>query len=536
MIYWKRMVIILPRKFIAAIFALCFMLMTACGQSEVSSEDSSDITTTAISVEDTTVSPTTITTSSEHPSGTTSTVKTTKKTTTTNKTTTAPADNIPYEKPPTINRSNLINPQSGGYDAQAQALRKSIVNSPDKLKIVGDVYYISYSWNDSNSGTSKVKAWRTINAYNENRWILKSGDTVLFERGGVYRGTLHLISGVTYGAYGSGPKPNIYGSVKNYADEKLWKKSSKNNVWEISVPGLLDVGNIVFDHVKAVGIKRIKGISELNKDFLFYHDHGKQNIYLYLSKGNPGKLYSDIEFSEKKHVLNGGSATNVTIDNLCVMYGGAHGIQFVSTKDIKITNCEIGWIGGSIQKGDTQYGNGIEFWNDCENILVENNWVYQCYDAGITHQGDPGSIQKNVVFRGNLVEYCVYALEFFLHESEGLMENITYENNVLRFAGYGFGFDRSYIGAVSLVNGWGHKHPAVNFNIRNNVFDLSNYYLIVLYYNGPQSIKFNGNTYYQKGNRVADWSERHLRAKSQSELEKQIAKIESSPKLVKYLG
>jgi hypothetical protein len=53
-----------------------------------------------------------------------------------------------------------------------------------------------------------------------------------------------------------------------------------------------------------------------------------------------------------------------------------------------------------------RYGNGFEVVDGCCDILVENNWVYQCYDAGITHQSSfqPGCVQENIVFRGNLIE------------------------------------------------------------------------------------------------------------------------------------
>ena len=47
------------------------------------------------------------------------------------------------------------------------------------------------------------------------------GDSILFKRGSVYRAKLELKMGtdydpITYGAYGEGEKPALYGSVANY--------------------------------------------------------------------------------------------------------------------------------------------------------------------------------------------------------------------------------------------------------------------------------------------------------------------------------
>jgi hypothetical protein len=33
---------------------------------------------------------------------------------------------------------------------------------------------------------------------------------------------------------------------------------------------------------------------------------------------------------------------------------------------------------------DTRFGNGIEIFGACDGFTAENNYVYQCYDTGIT--------------------------------------------------------------------------------------------------------------------------------------------------------
>lgn len=45
---------------------------------------------------------------------------------------------------------------------------------------------------------------------------------VLFERGGLWRGQLSTVEGVTYSAYGEGEKPRFYGSPENGTGESKW--------------------------------------------------------------------------------------------------------------------------------------------------------------------------------------------------------------------------------------------------------------------------------------------------------------------------
>jgi len=76
-------------------------------------------------------------------------------------------------------------------------------------------YYVSPGGSDGNAGTSTGTPWQTITPVNA---LLTSQDNVevLFERGGVYRGTVEVNgrSDILLGAYGSGNDPVISGSVE----------------------------------------------------------------------------------------------------------------------------------------------------------------------------------------------------------------------------------------------------------------------------------------------------------------------------------
>ena len=461
-------------------------------------------------------------TTTKKPDG--SKVTTTKKpdgskvTTTTgnNKTTKPSATVTDYEKPVTTNTAILYNGQTSSYDSQAETMRQNILNTKDQVKpsTTGKTYYVSYKGNDKNDGLTPATAWRSTTRVGKDPYAFSNGDVILFERGGVYRGKMKLWRGVSVGAYGSGPKPALYGSLQNYADESLWKETSTKNVWQLDVgKNTPDVGMIVFDHGKDVAAEGKKCATpyKLTKNFDFYHNVNRGRVELYCDKGNPGKIYSDIEVCSKDNVIGGvGSgvpAQNIRIDNLCIKYTGSHGIGFGNStgtpiKNITVTNCEIGWIGGSLLDKTVRYGNGFEVYGETDGLLFENNWVYMCFDTGYTNQGGPCT-QQNITVRNNLIEYCNYNIEIWVDKTKGKIANTVYENNVLRFAGYGFGTStESRFGSnnwlTSCFLGMQRAMPCDNVIVQYNVFDTSWRTLVVsAYADGVKGPLFKGNTWIQ---------------------------------------
>ena len=119
-------------------------------------------------------------------------------------------------------------------------------------------------------------------------------------------------------------------------------------------------------------------------------------------------------------------------------------------QNIVISNCDICWIGGStlyIDEGGrgVRYGNGIEFWSAAQDILIKNCRVWECWDAGITNQSNiDGVVQKNIIMRGNEIWNCEYSYEYWQQGEGARTENIVFENNVCRDAGYGWGHKRRW--------------------------------------------------------------------------------------------
>ncbi|MCQ2450063.1 MAG: right-handed parallel beta-helix repeat-containing protein, partial [Clostridia bacterium] len=264
----------------------------------------------------------------------------------------------------------------------------------------------------------------------------------------------------------------------------------------------------------------------------------EQRVYVYSANGvSPAERFDSIEMAGAGHIVNGSAIKNVTVENLCIKYGGEHGISLragvSALNNIGIRNCEVGFIGGSVQNGsETRYGNGIEVWKSCDGVTIENNWVYECYDAGITHQGSASPVQQNITIQNNLVEYCAYSIEYWVRQSEdggydsytagGQLKNISYTGNMLRFAGYGhfkpgwrYGeghhdpaesryhkdWDPYFWGsnavAVAHITSWPYDYNCDNFVISDNIMDTS-YGSIFYGYNlndGSLNASIQDNTY-----------------------------------------
>ncbi|CAN5362402.1 hypothetical protein BH09BAC3_BH09BAC3_10260 [soil metagenome] len=94
-------------------------------------------------------------------------------------------------------------------------------------------YYLSNHGNDDASGVSSANSWRTLNKLKLSSNQFHPGDSILFERGSSFNGSLTITASglpgkdLYIGAYGQGKKPSIRGSIKTGA----WI-SIGNNIWK----------------------------------------------------------------------------------------------------------------------------------------------------------------------------------------------------------------------------------------------------------------------------------------------------------------
>ena len=373
-------------------------------------------------------------------------------------------------------------------DKKADALLKAIEDAPDTLKPTGSgkTYYISNSGNDKNDGLSPKTARQNYVAVYP---FLQEGDVVLFNRGDVFRGFYQLVSGVSFGAYGEGIKPRIYGSV----DGKLGQWTDDGTgIWTYNQT-ITEYSNIVFNNGEKVGRPVKKKNLITKKEFNVFYSGAR--ISVYSPNGNPAEIFDSIEIVQgTKSILTGdksGETRNVTVQNLCLMYGGVHGFGSLGySYDMLIEGCIIGFMGGkNLHRGEISLGNAIEFMGGATNVTVRNNYLFQCYDTGVTHQGHMNNSRSaefdNITYDNNLIEYCVWAIESWIHARNGPTAediatgntfnygtvNIT--NNICRYSGWGWGsLDRPDKNVYSdlIYYSLNHIKP---LNIIGNIFDRS---------------------------------------------------------------
>ncbi len=364
----------------------------------------------------------------------------------------------------------------------------------------GRVYYVSSSeGDDSNRGldinapikTLAEVAKRQTEAYIGQGRIL-AGDVVLFKRGDEWHEHLSTAGGIQYSAYGEGPKPRILGSVE--ADNAAqWIETDVEHVYKFIDPltNKQDVGNIVFnegycygqrivkqatlDQALAVGRENIAsnglaqwkfipgdhkfaGYADLKAiadkipeaDLMYYHDREGYALYLYCEKGNPGDVFDSIDLCVKGHGVS--AANNVTLDNLFIGYAGSHGVSAGSVNNLIVRNCEIGWIGGSVQGEDVKvrFGNAVEIYGVGKNFQVYDNFIYQCFDCGPTIQvtlAESSTVKKaefrDVSFYNNALweaslEIWFGSTRINTEDYYAKLINVTMHDNFVTMSGFGW--------------------------------------------------------------------------------------------------
>ena len=434
--------------------------------------------------------------------------------------------------------------------AAAEAIKQEILSNTDSLKCEKTAYYVSNNGDDANDGLTPQTAWATLNKVNGAN--LKRGDGVYFERGGLWRGQLWAQEGVIYSAYGEGEKPKIYASPENGADPTKWSLlEGTNNIW-VYYMDMRDCGALVFDNDESFAVKvaprYVNGYlstvnkgepfdvrTELSEDLMFFSEADSVlyngvpfsyevmdwcdrneypdvvgTLYLRCDKGNPGEVFNSIEFMVRDNIVI--PECDTVFNNLCLKYTGFHGIYGYSGFDVSF--CEIGWIGGSPQFYDENgipvcAGNAVECGGNYDHFSVTDCYIYQCYDAGVSHQlPSESALMQNITYARNVITHTDAAVEVFYYPETCKAENILIADNYFLYSGYGW-----FMGILGKDNYWGaayqgHNYPNVseNFRMENNVFYLSTGPLISTAAAKENRPVLNGNTYVQHpGGILAQW-------------------------------
>ena len=234
-----------------------------------------------------------------------------------------------------------------------------------------------------------------------------------------------------------------------------------------------DVGNIILDGKKAAYKRWTKEDLQAQDDFWYDRDSGR---VFYYSKENPATLYSSIEAAVMRHVIDLSGVHDAVFDNLDLRYGAAHGFGGSGNARVRISNCDISWIGGGDQYAEggagrrVRFGNGIEFWSNAHDHLVENCRIWEVYDAALTNQGSGENAQINITYRNNLIWNCEYSFEYWNRDEKSRTENIVFTDNICLRAGYGWGHEQRPDKNGRCLMFYSNTAQTKNFVVRGNVF------------------------------------------------------------------
>ena len=261
-----------------------------------------------------------------------------------------------------------------------------------------------------------------------------------------------------------------------------------------------DVGNIILDGTKAAFKKWTRADLKTQDDF--WYDEKSIRV-VYYSDDNPAKKYKNIEAALHRHIVDHTICSHVVFDGLDIRYGAAHGFGGTKAKHCVYRNLDVSWIGGADQYrqgGDgrrVRYGNGIEFWADAEDCLVENCRLWEIYDAALTNQGSGVNVERNITYRNNTIWNSEYSFEYWNRGPESVTENVVFENNVCVDAGFGWGHAQRPTKNGRHVMMYNNQAKTKNLIIRNNVFCNATESLIRIDSDFRDGLMMEGNQYWQ---------------------------------------
>ncbi len=401
----------------------------------------------------------------------------------------------------------------------------------------GKCFYISsFRGDDGNDGLTPDTPWKSISKlwdYKAKGVLRKTkvnaGDGVFFERGSIFYPerlgrsqiiTLDVADGVTYGAYGEGPKPQFthaldFGAVRS--DENAagtWLPTEWENVW------LLDddvgywsaddgdrgedgsCGNIVINRGEYVGVRLLSekqtpshsdvdplfdGTSKtknygymcngkewfvaggtplvnpgtaLLHNLEYIHDPVEHKLYMYCDIGNPGEVFDDIKCSTDGYICYG-CLTGVWESVL-----GDNSPNVEIPKGTRLDNISIMYSGtmGAMLSGD-----GLVFSN------CEIGWC----------SGSVSSVESGKESNGSAINETVY--NCYLHDiGDGPLstqhgvdwtpgakpqnfENIEYYDNVIISSGNAVE-SLCYNETMRDETGIYGKNKQINFHVHDNIF------------------------------------------------------------------
>ena len=327
-------------------------------------------------------------------------------------------------------------------------------------------YYVSNSGDDTNNGYSDG-AWATLDKISTSTF--SPGDSILLERGSTWEVlksansevlvdtySLRVPSSgaegapITFGAYGSGAKPIIYGS-KNFNETGDWTEIDTNK-WS-TTSGLMPrqdgwMGTfVVFGSEAPDNVGYFIGpddVASLDTVKNYTYVTADDTIVVY-SVGNPATVYGNMHISSQGKPFYSDYKNYITVENIEVRRSQGCLILFDGGHDIIIQDCECHYFGGAYSPFGYRHGDGLALYSTMSNVIVRRCNVSQGFDAGISWQSfrsEYAEVASNITFEDNIVDGCGLGMAIVTYNkydySTGSFSDGYIRRNTISNSGYGW--------------------------------------------------------------------------------------------------
>ncbi len=370
-----------------------------------------------------------------------------------------------------------------GFDNEANNIADSITTS--------QTLYFASDGNDKNSGLSP-----DVPKKNPTDYLRKGNSTLLFKSGDIItvKRSLAVGSNIKISTYGGAERAVINAVPVNSAPFQLY--DADNNIY--SAP----IDNITSSHSKVAWIRligstevnwhKVFSFDELTRHMDFYSDLTENVLYI---KSDADLTGISFAFSSSAGGLSLKNSSNCLIENVEIV-GGGIGVNVSSSSNVVIRNCfvhHVGGIQGISQKDGSpyRYGNGIQIWaTDVKNVYVYDNYVTDCFDAGISPQisGTDKKPSDSIFVYNNYIDRCLYDIEFYENNKSGTVPctNVVIANNILTNAlDVTGGYRYATYGYTSYFCSWRCVCDQTRFYVYNNLGYGTTEYAFAFYSDSP---------------------------------------------------
>ncbi len=284
-------------------------------------------------------------------------------------------------------------------------------------------YYISNAGNDAGAGTL-ADPWSSMTKVNSSMGSFLAGDSILFQRGGTFFGTLSITkSGIVFGAYGSGNRPILTG----FYTIPSWTAAG-TNLWSAIVPGGLNNVRLLTINDRVTRVGRFPDYTDGPSAWIRYSNYlGAVSPVTVTAGSAVNANLSDGELVLYKNNWNldvmpitGISGNNITCTNPAGMYGitanafsGGNWGFFVQNS-INALNLQNEWHYNNATKVVTLYSTSnpatigtikiprltnLVLIGASSNVTLENLDIQGCSEKAIISTGGSNQTIKNCAVR-----------------------------------------------------------------------------------------------------------------------------------------